>query len=123
MDTPVFAEKGRLVGAALAEARTEIAEPWSLVHSTPLSRSPQGDEIGVLTTAFNQMVVQLRVKEQIRETFGKYMDPRIVEGLIDRPALTGAGGERRVMTIFFCDMKGFHLRQRGTDAHGPRQRH
>ena len=66
-----------------------------------------GDEIGVLTTAFNHMIVQLRVKERIRETFGKYMDPRIVEGLIDRPALTGAGGERRVMTVFFCDMKGF----------------
>jgi adenylate cyclase len=45
------------------------------------------DEIGHLTTAFNQMVEQLRLKERIRETFGKYIDPRIVEGLIDRPML------------------------------------
>ena len=45
------------------------------------------DEIGHLTTAFNRMVEQLRHKERIRETFGKYVDPRVVEGLIDRPTL------------------------------------
>jgi adenylate cyclase len=38
------------------------------------------DEIGHLTTAFNQMVEQLRLKERLRETFGKYVDPRVVEG-------------------------------------------
>src|ERR1700704_4106621 len=64
------------------------------------------DEIGHLTTAFNQMIEQLRLKERIRETFGKYIDPRVVEGLIDRPALA-AEGQRRVMTVLFCDVKGF----------------
>jgi adenylate cyclase len=29
------------------------------------------------------MIEQLRQKERIRETFGKYVDPRIVEGLVD----------------------------------------
>jgi adenylate cyclase len=64
------------------------------------------DEIGLLTRAFNTMVAELRLKSQIKETFGKYVDPRIVEGLIDRPELVSASGERRVMTILFCDMKG-----------------
>jgi adenylate cyclase len=63
------------------------------------------DEIGHLTMAFNRMVEQLRLKERIRETFGRYVDPRIVEGLISGPAL--AAGERRVMTVLFCDVKGF----------------
>ncbi len=76
------------------------------------------DEIGSLTKAFNQMVAELRVKARIRETFGKYIDPRIVEGLIDRPALTGSGGERRVMTVFFCDMKGFTSISEGLTPHG-----
>src|SRR5437763_796405 len=65
------------------------------------------DEIGRLTHAFNNMVGELRVKAQIRETFGKYVDPRMVAGLIDRPELTGPEGSRREMTILFCDMKGF----------------
>jgi adenylate cyclase len=65
------------------------------------------DEIGQLTTAFNNMVEQLRHKERLRETFGRYVDPRVVEGLMDRQSLTASDGERRVMTVLFCDMKGF----------------
>lgn len=65
------------------------------------------DEIGRLTQSFNSMVGELRVKAKIRDTFGKYVDPRIVAGLIDRPELTDATGTRREMTVLFCDMKGF----------------
>jgi class 3 adenylate cyclase len=65
------------------------------------------DEIGRLTQSFNSMVGELRIKAQIRETFGKYVDPRIVARLIDRSELTDAKGSRREMTILFCDMKGF----------------
>jgi class 3 adenylate cyclase len=65
------------------------------------------DEIGQLTSAFNNMVEQLRHKERLRETFGRYVDPRVVEGLIDPKSLTSSDGERRVMTVLFCDMKGF----------------
>jgi class 3 adenylate cyclase len=65
------------------------------------------DEVGQLTAAFNRMVEQLRHKEQIRATFGRYLDPRVVEGLIDRPAAIATEGQRRVMTVLFCDMEGF----------------
>ena len=65
------------------------------------------DEIGRLTQSFNSMVGELRTKAQIRETFGKYVDPRIVAGLLDRPELTDVTGSRREMTILFCDMEGF----------------
>ncbi|MGY5810563.1 adenylate/guanylate cyclase domain-containing protein [Rhizobium sp. LEGMi198b] len=65
------------------------------------------DEIGELAAAFNRMVVQLRDNQRVRETFGKYIDPRVVEGLIDRPNLTAAEGQRRLMTVLFCDLRGF----------------
>ena len=71
------------------------------------------DEIGRLTQSFNSMVGELRVKARIRDTFGKYVDPRIVAGLIDRPELTDAKGSRREMTIFFCDMKEFRAFSEG----------
>ncbi|WP_338014060.1 HAMP domain-containing protein [Bradyrhizobium canariense] len=38
------------------------------------------DEIGQLAAAFNRMIVQLRNNQRIKETFGKYIDPRVVEG-------------------------------------------
>ncbi len=75
------------------------------------------DEIGHLTAAFNRMIEQLRLKERIRETFGKYIDPRVVEGLIDRPALA-AEGQRRVMTVLFCDVKGFSSTSEGMTPQG-----
>jgi class 3 adenylate cyclase len=76
------------------------------------------DEIGQLSAAFNRMVEQLRHKERIRETFGKYIDPRVVEGLINQPKLAAAEGQRRVMTVMFCDMKGFTTLSEGMTPQG-----
>lgn len=76
------------------------------------------DEIGQLSAAFNRMVEKLRHNERIRETFGLYIDPKVVEGLIDQPAVAAAEGERRVMTVLFCDMKGFTRLSEGVTPQG-----
>ena len=76
------------------------------------------DEIGQLSVAFNRMIEQLRRNERIRETFGRYIDPRIVEGLIDQPALAATQGQHRIMTVMFCDMKGFTTLSEGTTPQG-----
>ena len=54
----------------------------------------------------------------MRETFGRYVDPRVVEGLIDRQSLAASDGERRVMTVLFCDMKGFTSLSEGMTPQG-----
>jgi adenylate cyclase len=64
------------------------------------------------------MVEQLRHKERLRETFGRYVDPRVVEGLIERQSQTASDGERRVMTVLFCDMKGFTSLSEGMTPQG-----
>jgi adenylate cyclase len=76
------------------------------------------DEIGQLTSAFNAMVERLRRNEKMRETFGRYIDPRVVETLVDRPALAATDGQRRVMTVLFCDMKGFTSLSEGMTPQG-----
>jgi len=65
------------------------------------------DEIGVLTTSFNTLVDQLRSKEHLKEIFGKYVDPRIVESVILNPGSAETEGGKRVMTVSFCDLVGF----------------
>jgi adenylate cyclase len=75
------------------------------------------DEIGQLSLAFNRMIEQLRHNENIRQTFGKFIDPQIVKGLIDQPALA-AEGKRRIMTVMFCDMKGFSALSEGMTPQG-----
>ena len=65
------------------------------------------DEIGQLTQSFNHMVIELQAKERIKDTFGKYMDPRIVSGLIGPSGAHAHPAERRIITVFFSDIKGF----------------
>jgi adenylate cyclase len=76
------------------------------------------DEIGQLSAAFNRMVEQLRRNERIRETFGRYIDPRVVEGLLERPEVALTQGQRRTMTIMFCDMRGFTAMSEGMTPQG-----
>jgi adenylate cyclase len=64
------------------------------------------DEIAQLGDAFNRMVRELRQKEAIKAMFGKYVDPRVVQNLLERTE-SAQGGERRVMTVFFSDLQGF----------------
>jgi adenylate cyclase len=77
-----------------------------------------GDEIGLLSAAFNRMIEKLRQNQRIRETFGRYIDPRIAEGLLDQSAVDAAEGQRRVMTVMFCDMKGFTSLSEGFTPQG-----
>lgn len=64
------------------------------------------DELATLADSFNHMVVGLREKERIKATFGQYVDPRIVRGLLEN-RLPAEGGERQVMSVFFSDLAGF----------------
>jgi class 3 adenylate cyclase len=76
------------------------------------------DEIGQLARSFNNMVEQLRRNARVREIFGKYIDPKIVAGLLDDPTSADAKGQRRVMTVLFCDMKGFTSLSEGMTPQG-----
>jgi adenylate cyclase len=110
-----------LVSGGIIRSVRQLLEGTRAVEAGQLDRSidvTTADEIGQLAGAFNRMVVQLRDNQRIRETFGKYIDPRVVEGLIDRPNLTAAEGQRRVMTVLFCDLKGFTSLSEGMTPQG-----
>jgi adenylate cyclase len=65
------------------------------------------DEIGDVTRAFNTMAQELRQKERITATFGQYVDPRVVAGLVAGEEDRSSTGEKQVATIFFSDLSGF----------------
>lgn len=65
------------------------------------------DEIGRLAASFNRMTEGLRMRDRIRETFGKYVDRRIVEQLIESRSLVAERGDRREVAVMFCDLAGF----------------
>ena len=88
---------------ALVDATQEIERGNLEIRLDVRSR----DEIGQLARSFNHMAGELRVKEQIKDTFGRYVDPRIVEGLLDDPDGVEGAGEREICTVFFSDIAGF----------------
>lgn len=110
-----------LVSGGIVRSVRQLLEGTRAVGAGRLDQSinvTTGDEIGQLAAAFNRMVAQLRDNLHVRETFGKYVDPRVVEGLINHPTLTAAEGQRRTMTVLFCDMKGFTSLSEGMTPQG-----
>ena len=65
------------------------------------------DEIGVLTESFNQMARSLREKEMIKRAFTRYVAREVVEEILKDPERLVLTGERREVTVLFCDVRGF----------------
>jgi adenylate cyclase len=63
------------------------------------------DELGVLEDGVNAMVDGLRERERILQTFGRVVEPSVRDQLL-RGGIDTAG-EVRVVSILFCDMRGF----------------
>jgi adenylate cyclase len=94
LSRPIF----RLVGAtrAIAEGNFQVSLPVS-------SR----DEIGVLTDSFNSMARSLREKEMIKRAFTRYVAREVVDEILKDPEHMVLSGERREVTVLFCDIRGF----------------
>ena len=65
------------------------------------------DEIGALVVAFDKMVEGMRQKDQLKATFGQYVDPRIVNLLIESKKTGEEQSSREIATVFFSDIAGF----------------
>lgn len=63
------------------------------------------DEIGELTKAINQMSSSLQEKEKIKDIFGRSVDPKVRDLLIQNKIQLG--GELQTASILFCDIRGF----------------
>ena len=99
----------QLVSQGLVRPVRSLTKAMAAVQAGDLDISlpvASRDEVGTLARNFNAMVKELRAKAHLEETFGKYVDPRIVQSLMDNAATTQTEGERRVMTVFFADVKG-----------------
>ncbi len=79
------------------------------VEDGDLSVQLQGlpkNEIGTLADGFNSMVEGLRQREFIRATFGKFVDPRVVENALGSGKLE-MGGRTENAVVLFSDIRGF----------------
>jgi adenylate cyclase len=63
------------------------------------------DELGQLATAFNDMTAGLAERDRVRDLLGKVVSPEIAAQLLRSGV--ALGGEDRVVTILFCDLRNF----------------
>ncbi|MCL2012167.1 MAG: adenylate/guanylate cyclase domain-containing protein [Cystobacterineae bacterium] len=103
-----------------------ISKPLhSLTHATQLlakrqfekvepALSMRSDEFGALARSFDSMFQELRAYEdkliqetQVRSALSRYLPSDIVEKLIQNPHALKLGGEKRFVTVLFCDVVGF----------------
>lgn len=71
------------------------------------------DELGEASEGFNEMVAGLREREEMRETFGKYVSPQVRDEILSGRARLEGG--MRDVTILFADLRGFTTWVESTD--------
>ncbi len=67
-------------------------------------------------TLLNYRLTERRQRE-IRQAFSLYLSPHYVEELAKNPEKLVLGGEIRMMTIMFCDIRGFTSLSEGMTSH------
>ncbi|MBE7437640.1 MAG: adenylate/guanylate cyclase domain-containing protein [Spirochaetales bacterium] len=72
------------------------------------------DEVGFLARGINEMAASLAEKEKIKDTFGKAVDPRVRDHLLQ--GTFNPGGETLDATVLFCDIRNF---TRFSEEHTP----
>jgi len=95
----------------LVEGAREVAQGTYDQHVPVESR----DEVGYLSQSFNDMAAGLKDREFIKSTFGRYVSPDVMREILD--GKIALGGEARVLTIMFSDIRGFTALSESMDAH------
>jgi len=106
-----------LGGAAIAAA---AGSSWLAFEQAQLLMDPVYPA-AVLAVVYllSSLLAYLRTEarqREIRSAFSMYMSPHYVAELAAHPEKLSLGGETRVMTILFTDIRGFTTRSEGMDA-------
>ncbi len=73
------------------------------------------DETGELSASFNAMVAGLDERERLREAFGTFVDPALIERVLAEG--TDLHGEELDVSVLFLDVRGFTAFAESADAH------
>ena len=94
-------------------------EEGSLQHEVKIYST---DEFSTIGDGFNRMIAGLRERNFIKDTFGKYVAPTVMEKILHESAREDGsggfrlGGERRKVTILMSDIRDFTQRTERSSA-------
>jgi adenylate cyclase len=98
-----------------------LAASWLAFFDFRLLLDPVYPTAVVMLVYFTSSVlVYLRTEmrhQEVRGMFSRYMSPHYVDVLAKNPEKLVLGGEARVLTVMFCDIRGFTSLSEGMSAH------
>jgi adenylate cyclase len=98
-----------------------LSASWLTFFKLHLLLDPVYPTVVVMLVYFTSSVlVYLRTEvrqREIRGAFSRYMSPHYVDLLAKNPEKLVLGGETRVLTVMFCDIRGFTTLSEGLSAH------
>lgn len=95
--------QSKFISAPLREMQQATEKIQTGQFETTVSVT-SGDEIGTLAADINAMARGLSEREEMREMFGRIVDPSVRDYLLKNAHLEG---ELREVTVLFCDLAGF----------------
>ncbi len=79
----------------------------------------RNDELGQVAISINEMVQGLKLREKIKDAFGRFVNPRIAEEFIKNYSEEGklkVRGKKQRVVILMCDIRGFTKMSEKMDA-------
>ncbi|MFO7860069.1 MAG: adenylate/guanylate cyclase domain-containing protein [Desulfosalsimonas sp.] len=98
----------RLVGRSVMGPLKEMLQAIQKVEQGDFSHRIQvvsNDELGELAEAGNKMIQGLAEREQVRESFGRYVTPEIRDKILSGEI--PLDGEQKIATMLFADLRDF----------------
>ncbi|HKR78281.1 MAG TPA: adenylate/guanylate cyclase domain-containing protein [Nitrospira sp.] len=73
--------------------------------------------LGFTATQGYRIFFEQAQRQLVQDLMSRYLSPSVSQWVLQQPEQVKLGGETRVMTVLFCDLRGFTLLSRSVDPH------
>lgn len=89
------------------EALRETVEEIGKGNFDARAKLDSKDEFGVVARALDAMAAGLKERETVKSAFARYVSRQVMDNILSTGAIPQVRGDRKKVTVLFCDIRGF----------------